>query len=359
VLVGGLPMQATYLGPDKLTAQVLVPSSLGGPPVVVRNPGAGGGDSNPDSWSLGPDLDLPTSTWVAGGVAYVLETDLVAVASSSTAELLFIDPAHFVLAPGGLTISAPISSLAAGVKTLVAADRNSAKVFVITNLPSGNVTTVPGIKAGAKVNVDPAANLALVGSDRPNGEVTEIDLATLQTATRSVPGLPCCTLGSVVIDGAFPGTYFLVSDNEATFFPGTRSHTGSQYQVAVDRDAHEVISARGYNNLHVASFASQDQTTSIGLNAPGNLAINTMASGAKLLVQATNGGGGALAFVDWNARQELGRVGSARNRYCVQISKDRGAPDAIAIDPTRNRAFVANSCAHTLEGYNLNILFAK
>lgn len=360
VRVDAAPASVTWLGnPTKLAATLRLTTATGGRAVVVHNPGLGGGDSSPNSWSLG--ADLPTSS-SSTGIAYVPGADLVALASDSSAVEVF-DPAGFMLVTDIPLGNRPFG-IAAGFKSLVVSLRDDQRVFLFPSFPDATYSQIFVSNSAAWVDVDPATAMGIVVGTSPD-EVQYLDLAA-EAITRSIPiSSPSTDLFGVAYDGRYPDTAFVAYNNRAGFVQPSGSFnqvtsSGSPYAISVDRLNHEVFHERlTGNTVYAYPFPGGGSAGNFAVGTPGNSAIVPHEFGARVLITALDSGTGALQFADWGAKSSLGAVGPARNRMCTGTGSTRGQPDAIAIDPTRNRAFVANSCDKVLEGYNLNILFVK
>ncbi|MGC4116904.1 MAG: hypothetical protein QM765_20545 [Myxococcales bacterium] len=363
VLVDGVPATVTWSGdPAKMVAHLQVPVIAGGHPVVVRNLGPGGGDSNPNDWSLGPDLAVGQTT----GVAYVPGTDLVAISSSDRSALELFDPALPGPAVATLSLSGlPPAYLAAGTQKLLVTTRNSSELRIYDNLPNPTYATVFVSGPAALLDVDDTTSLALVANSNPD----EFDVLDLTNPSYSsvfsmpVTGAPCCELYAVGLDGAFHDSPFLSYNSgagipRAPFMFDEVNSSPARYPFAMNRPQHEVVALR---NTMAEGYLlpSGNVQGSMPVPTTGTLAMNVTSFGARVLLLPPRNGSGALHVMDWGKKSTLGDVGTPRSRYCSSAGKDQGAPDAVAIDPTRNRAFVTNSCMKTLEGYNLNILFVR
>ncbi|HEY3448417.1 MAG TPA: IPT/TIG domain-containing protein [Myxococcales bacterium] len=360
VYIQGVPGTVSWSGNgSKISATVRVPATPGGHPVVVRNPGRGGGDSNPDDWSLGADLSVGQTT----GVAYVPGADLVAIASSDRNMLETYDPATFTPAAVTIPLGAGPAFIAAGPKLLLLSESNSPEVRVYQDFPFGSYFPINAPSQSAVLDVDATTSQALIASSNPD-QFQVLDLNSMQIVlSMPVTGAPLSELFGVGFDGLFPDSPFLSYSGSAGFplppFGFNQANPNpTRYQFAVNRLEHEVVQARG-NFAEGYRFPSGSISGSVNIPMTGGLAMNATDFGARVLLLTMRGGPGALHFIDWSSKVSLGDVGAARSRFCTNGGKGQGVPDAIAIDPTRNRALVANSCNRTLEGYNLNILFVK
>jgi hypothetical protein len=226
---------------------------------------------------------------------------------------------------------------------------------VFNALPATTMSTVsggPGSTVTA-VDVDDAYGRAVLGYsvDTRFGQLTLSSL-TVTTTTVHAPTFPPIRAWGVAIDGA--NDLFFAYDQGSGVVEGTRflqmSGFGA-YGCATDRVRHRAVLPE-LGSVTEVDLVNGSTGTPLTISSGGFIGINPAVWGNLVAMIVAGGAADGLTLVDMAGMVVGGDIDAPRARYC-------GAGDRVAVDPSRNRAFVTNSCSQKLEGYNLNVIFVK
>jgi hypothetical protein len=250
-------------------------------------------------------------------------------------------------------------------KLWITAENSAALQIVASPLSTPTINTVGLANPGKGVDVDEVANLAVVYTSGAQYHTLDVSTNTL-----SAPIVFNLATGAGVdgaaLDSRHSRILFALSDETFISPLGSNSiditMTAQSLGATIDRTTGRAWAGG------ISSLLSFDLSTEAVLpTIPVSQAIHWMRFNplAHLIVGVPNGmdlpgetSGYGVGLVDPEGGVLLGYLGTGK-RGCAYRVGSSVMLEGVAIDQSRNRAFVTCSCDKSLQAYNLNILFVQ
>jgi len=264
-----------------------------------------------------------------------------------------VDPEAWTLGTA-IALQAPPTAIAAGTSTVVVGLGSQMAVYPALPAVTSNMASASAIAPVTAIDVDEVRSQALLGGASGSRDLMTLILPTTIVNTLHVPAgsFPCCQALGVATDAN--SDPFVSFDQGQGFVQGIHfMQTGGNgsHGCATDRVRHRAV-VPGTTRIVEYDLTNDSQLNSLMVNTTGFIGINPAVWGNLVAMIVTGAAPSGVTLVDMSGLVVGGDIDVPRARNCSQ-------GDRVAVDPSRNRAFVTNSCSQKLEGYNLNVVFVK